>query len=190
MNSCQDQRQQRSKNTLCQLAALFVSLFLLAACSKAKQINAPEQPGQASTDTWWLQQIEKDSAPLRFTQQQLARKEAPDYSAFSTWELVAIPEPARNALEVRGYKTEMTRLENKLEVQAEFFNADRARRMMFEVRTLFFREDDSLVDYTEWVPQTAAPRQFARYSVLSASPYAAKELIQIKNFTLIDESNN
>lgn len=175
------------KNGLCQFGFGVVSLFLLTACSTGKQITVTAQPGQGANEPWVDPLVVKNSQSLRYTERQLARKEAPDYAAFTTRELLFIPEEAVSALEIRSYEADITTLEEKLEVKVGFFNADRGKVMEFEARTLFFREDDSLADYTDWVPMEAEPRQFAPYAVITASPYATKELVQIKNFRLVEK---
>lgn len=91
-----------------------------------------------------------------------------------------VPDALRNSVEIRNYAFELTRIEELPEVRFDLFNRLGERALTFEVRTLFFREDGTVLDATEWVRATAPPRGTYRYRAMTWSPYAFSEQVQIR----------
>lgn len=175
---------------LCHVGVGMFLMSLLCSCASEKQISVVDDVSQAPNVPAVQSERSAEKRSLAYTSRQLARRETPGLEAFTTPELQVIPQEAHGSLEIRRYFTDITSLENKLEVRVDFFNANQGKKIQFEVRTLFFREDNSLADFTDWIAQEAAPRQFARYSSITASPVASKELVQIRNVTLANVSTN
>lgn len=89
----------------------------------------------------------------------------------------AVPDELKKTLEVRNYSFAAG---DEPRVALDIFNASQDRTLSFEIRTLFFREDSSLVDATEWTAASAPPRGTFRYRAQSFSPWAKKEQVQLR----------
>lgn len=87
-------------------------------------------------------------------------------------------------IELREYQFEPDSDDGRPEVSLRFFNRHEKDPIVFDVRTLFFREDGSLIDATAWMEASALPRQSYRYRAFSFSKFATKELVQIRNLRL------
>lgn len=88
-----------------------------------------------------------------------------------------VPEELKNRLEVRGYAFAPG---ESPRVAMEIYNPSETAPLSFEVRTLFFRDDSSLVDATEWTAGQAAPRRSFLYRAQSFSPWATREQVQLR----------
>jgi len=91
-----------------------------------------------------------------------------------------VPDILRNTIEIRNYSYGLTEIEERPEVRLDVFNRLDDRPVTFEIRTLFFRGDGTVIDATEWAQATAEPRQFYRYRVISFTPYVESEQVQLR----------
>ena len=94
-----------------------------------------------------------------------------------------VPDAMKNALEIRNYAFGPSKNEELPEVRLEVFNLAEAKDLTFEIRTVFFREDGSAIDATDWVKATAPPRRAYRYRAVAYSKFAVKEQVQIRLLT-------
>lgn len=88
-----------------------------------------------------------------------------------------VPDELKNHVEVRKYAFAPGK---EPRVSMEVYNPSATDALSFEIRTLFFREDSTLVDATEWTPGGAPPRRTFLYRAQSFSPWAAKEQVQLR----------
>lgn len=92
----------------------------------------------------------------------------------------AAPGELARTIEVRGYKTQITEIEKRLEVQLSVFNRLRNQPIEFEIRTLFFRADGSIIDATPWARATAPARTTYHYRALAHTDFAEREQVQVR----------
>jgi hypothetical protein len=115
-----------------------------------------------------------------------AAEPAEDRRAFVTKDdfltLVAggVPAEMRNTIEVRHYRAGANIYTDLHEVELEVFNLLEDQPIDFEVRTLFFRKDGTILDVTEWATATAPPRRGYHYRSMAFSPYATSEQVQLR----------
>jgi len=88
-----------------------------------------------------------------------------------------VPDQLKNHVEVRDYKFAPGK---EPRVSMEVYNPSATDALSFEIRTLFFREDSTLVDATEWTAGAAPPRGTFLYRAQSFSPWSAKEQVQMR----------
>ena len=94
-----------------------------------------------------------------------------------------VPDALRNTIEIRNYQTDITRIEGLPEVSLEVFNRLDEQPITFEIRTLWFRADGSIIDASEWVKATVPPRAGYPYRALCFTEFAEKEQVQIRLLT-------
>lgn len=114
---------------------------------------------------------------------QAARKED-----FLTLVRGGVPDDMRNTIEIRDYRFGLSDIEELPEVRLNLFNRLDDKPVTFEIRTLFFREDGSVIDATRWARVVAPPRQAYRYSAITFTPHAVSEQVQVRLLAIGDEA--
>jgi len=91
-----------------------------------------------------------------------------------------VPDELVQTIEIRNYATRITRIEQLPEVRLDVFNRLNEEQLTFEIRTLWFREDGSIIDATEWVQATVNPRTSYPYRAMTFTDFAKREQVQIR----------
>lgn len=99
-----------------------------------------------------------------------------------------VPEAMRNTIEIRAYRFGLSEIEDRPEVRLNVFNRLDDKSVTFEIRTLFFREDGSVIDATRWARAVAPPRQAYRYAAITFSDHAVSEQVQVRLLAVGDEN--
>jgi hypothetical protein len=128
-------------------------------------------PGATRTD---------DLLATRPVNQAVPRAQWPKLEDFLTVVSGQVPDELKNTVEIRRYEFQRSRFDDKPFVHLEVYNLLEDKPLAFEIRTLFFREDGTLLDTTEWARATARPRSAYRYRASCFSNYGAKEQVQIR----------
>jgi hypothetical protein len=149
------------------------SALILAACASTspdppKASTAPEPPAAAQSAPRTAEATPEPEGDL------VTRED------FLTLVDGEVPEELKNALEIRNYSFDRTRIEERPEVRLDVFNLSNDTLLEFEIRTLFFREDGTIIDATEWARATARPRRSWRYQAISFTPWAVSEQVQLR----------
>ena len=95
-----------------------------------------------------------------------------------------VPIELKTAMQVRNYSFGVGEDGGKPELRFQVFNLSESEMLTFEIRTLFFREDGSVIDVTPWSRASVNPRQTWRYAAVPFTPYAVDEQVQLR---LIEE---
>lgn len=99
-----------------------------------------------------------------------------------------VPDILKNTIEIRHYSVEITRDEELPELRLELFNRLEDEPLHLELRTLWFRQDGSLIDASTWAHALIPPRRAYRYRCLAYSPYAVREQVQLRRLYVGDAS--
>ncbi|MDK2971037.1 MAG: hypothetical protein PWP23_792 [Candidatus Sumerlaeota bacterium] len=170
------------------LATIFLGAALAAGCARAPKEPAAASPQAAlaadAADTPAAVPAGKtrtdDLLATRPVNQAVPRNQWPKLDDFLTVVSGQVPDELKNTLEIRHYEFQRSRFDDKPFVHLEVYNLLEDKPLAFEIRTLFFREDGTLLDTTEWARATARPRSAYRYRASCFSNYGAKEQVQIR----------
>ncbi|MDX1973061.1 MAG: hypothetical protein SFY68_11080 [Candidatus Sumerlaeia bacterium] len=171
---------------LCQVLALSMIIGGCASKTTPSLGEAPQSRQEASpSNNPEAASAEQKLPEIGVPQQELERRKGPTLESFLTPELTSPSPEMLERLELRGYSGGLTTLENRWEVTADLFNTHPIQGVRFQVRSLFFREDGTLTDYTPWIEVVIRPRQTHHYRAISGSVVARKELLQIAEFEVV-----
>ena len=102
-----------------------------------------------------------------------------------------VPDVLKNTVEIRDYGVEITKDEQLPELRLQLFNRLVDKPLHLEIRTVWFREDGSVIDASAWAKALVPPRRAYRYRCLANSPYspfAVDEQVQLRRLYVGDVS--
>lgn len=151
--------------------AAFLALLLGGCGDSRDRTEAPARPAPLEAE----RPAVAAEGPAATEDAPLARRE--DFLALAEG---GVPDALRNTVEIRNYAFNRPEPPETPEVRLEIFNVLADRKVTFEIRTLFFREDGTVIDATEWEAAEAPPRGAFFYRASTFTPYAASEQVQLR----------
>ncbi|MEQ8820406.1 MAG: hypothetical protein RLY93_09175 [Sumerlaeia bacterium] len=97
-----------------------------------------------------------------------------------------VPEELKKTLEIRNYEFLQPSDEDAYltvdlpEVRLNVFNRRETGVAHFEIRTIFFRQNGTVIDATPWTRGTVEPRKSFHYRAAAHSRFAVREQVQMR----------